>query len=76
MAFTDWSATPILNADVPGASFHDLPQTSGVWAVGIRQIMADLVTALARGIVTVTGLRYDLAGDPRASTNDAAGCYA
>ncbi|MBZ4251997.1 hypothetical protein LAJ57_13935, partial [Streptococcus pneumoniae] len=47
MAFTDWSATPIMNADVPGASFHDLPQTSGVWAVGIRQIMADLVTASA-----------------------------
>lgn len=47
MAFTDWSATPIMNADVPGASFHDLPQTQGVWAVGIRQIMADLVTASA-----------------------------
>ena len=30
----------------------------------------------ARGIVTVTGLRFDLAGDPRAATNDAAGCYA
>ena len=30
----------------------------------------------ARGIVTVTGLRFDLAGDPRAATADAAGCYA
>lgn len=30
----------------------------------------------ARGIVTVTGLRFDMAGSARASTNDAAGCYA
>lgn len=56
MAFTDWSATPIMNADVPGASFHDLPQTSGVWAVGIRQIMADLVTAAA---TTLDNAIYD-----------------
>ena len=30
----------------------------------------------ARGIVTVTGLRFDMAGAARAATNDAAGCYA
>ena len=30
----------------------------------------------ARGIVTTTGLGFDLAGAARAATNDAAGCYA
>jgi hypothetical protein len=45
MAFTDWSSTPILNADVPGISWHDQPQTSVVVATSARQMMADLVAA-------------------------------
>ena len=75
MAFSDWSTTPILNAQVPGITWFDTPVTPQIPAINARQMMADIKLASSGWGPWVNAIDRDVTPDGADRSTEAQAAY-